>query len=645
MKLPSRWSFARWSLAALFVAAMTAPSFAQRTAPRTIGLEEIRPGMRGYGLSVFRGTTPERFDVEVIDVLHGFRPGQSLILIRTPHPLLNQTRAVGGMSGSPIFLDGRLAGAYAYGWPYGLEPLAGVTPISNMLAELYRPVRPGAFPSLLPLPGRRAPAVPTPTTSSRSRRSSRTARARRPSARRVALQFPTPGHDTHVLPSAVSALRAHRSREEGGAGLAGGAAPATTPIMTSGLDPAVLRLLSDELGPLGLMPVQAGGGGAGRGDDPGGFVDGGPIAVALASGDIDMSGIGTVTLVGDHGRVSAFGHPMLNQGEVGLPTATARILHVLASAQRSFKIGERIGLHGTLVHDRQSSIVIDTRLEAHTVPIHVEVRGAPGAPQTEWNVNVASHRVLTPLLALATSMNAIKATVSDVTDVVATVESTVRIQGRAPQTYVDTVTSRSGMASPLALASLRAFAAIEAVYGNPFEESRVDGLDLTIDLDFRRDTRTIVAARMPRTVVEAGETTYVDVTLRRYGESDVTVRVPFTVPAAAEGTTMKLRVAPARSLPFEYPRPRSLDDLLEIVASRPPSTSLGVSIGLPSRGLAFRDHLASDLPPSALDALSTSSAATAGRPYAAHRDFLHPTDHLVSGAAELELTVRAPRRP
>ncbi|MBW2687014.1 MAG: hypothetical protein JRE19_14030, partial [Deltaproteobacteria bacterium] len=82
--------------------------------------------MKGYGLSVFKGTAPERFDVEVIDVLHNFRPNQDMILIRTPHPLLNRARGVAGMSGSPIYLDGRLAGAYAYGWSFGSDPVVGV---------------------------------------------------------------------------------------------------------------------------------------------------------------------------------------------------------------------------------------------------------------------------------------------------------------------------------------------------------------------------------------------------------------------------------------------------------------------------------------------------------------------------------------
>jgi hypothetical protein len=105
----------------------------------TIAVDEIRRGMRGYGLTVFQGETPERFDVEVIDVLHNFRPSQDLILVRTNHPVLMNAPTVAGMSGSPVYIEGRLAGAYAYGWPFGRDPVIGVTPIASMMAEMARP--------------------------------------------------------------------------------------------------------------------------------------------------------------------------------------------------------------------------------------------------------------------------------------------------------------------------------------------------------------------------------------------------------------------------------------------------------------------------------------------------------------------------
>ncbi|MCX7808725.1 MAG: peptide-methionine (R)-S-oxide reductase, partial [Deltaproteobacteria bacterium] len=139
-----------WLLFWFFSASISSGLLAQIAQFPIIRVDEIRPGMRGYGLTVFKGTEPERFEVEVIDVLHRFRPDQDLILIRTSHPILSDAPTVAGMSGSPIFIDGKLAGAYAYGWLFGRHPVAGVTPIENMLRELARKPR-STPPPLLPL--------------------------------------------------------------------------------------------------------------------------------------------------------------------------------------------------------------------------------------------------------------------------------------------------------------------------------------------------------------------------------------------------------------------------------------------------------------------------------------------------------------
>ncbi len=133
----------------------------------TIPVSEIKEGMKGYGLTVFKGTQPERFDVEVIGVLHRFRPGEPLIVIKTPNPRLDVVKTVRGMSGSPIYLDGRLAGAYSYSLAaFEVEPVAGVTPIDLMLTEMRRPVPAGFWPIAraepLPAGKRLARATPAP---------------------------------------------------------------------------------------------------------------------------------------------------------------------------------------------------------------------------------------------------------------------------------------------------------------------------------------------------------------------------------------------------------------------------------------------------------------------------------------------------
>src|ERR1051325_11367470 len=131
--------------AALIGLAATLPEGLARADGRAVrsnvmGVSEIKPGMKGYGLTVFEGTKPSRFDVEVIGVLKNFRPRQEGILIKTHHPRLEVAKVVAGMSGSPIYIDGKMIGAYAYGWTFGSEPVAGVTPIRTMLDEMALPL-------------------------------------------------------------------------------------------------------------------------------------------------------------------------------------------------------------------------------------------------------------------------------------------------------------------------------------------------------------------------------------------------------------------------------------------------------------------------------------------------------------------------
>ena len=233
--------------------------------PGFIHVDEIQPGMRGYGLSVLRGTAPERFDVEVIDVLHNFRPNQDLILIRTPHPLLDRARGVAGMSGSPIYLDGRLAGAYAYGWSYGKDPVVGVTPIRNMLDELKRPVRLDMFPGARPL-----------STKAQAARREQGA----PNQRLAGLPPYRGGEDVHAL-STLHSLREKYARSAP----PGGLGRASTPVMLGGFTDSVAHMLAEELEPLGFVATQSSTGGSSRGG-PTKFEPGGAIAVELAAGSL-----------------------------------------------------------------------------------------------------------------------------------------------------------------------------------------------------------------------------------------------------------------------------------------------------------------------------------------------------------------------
>jgi len=622
-----------WLLAGVWIALVGTVVLAQR-GPTTISVDDIRPGMRGYGLTVFRGTQPERFDVEVIDVLHRFLPNQDLILVRTDHPILDHASTVAGMSGSPIYIENRLAGAYAYGWPFGKDPVAGVTPIASMLAEIDRPVRPDAFFGAdvfsTKRPAKQARSEPSPRLSGLS-----------------------PYWGTRDR-SALDPLRELAARVGVGVGARGssagpqGLAVASTPIMLGGMTDSVVRMLDEQLSPFGLTALQAGGSqapqrGSAQAVRPR-FVDGGAVGVQLIRGDMSATGIGTVTQVMGN-RLVAFGHPMMNAGEIGLPTCTARVLHVLASEQRSFKIAEALEPVGTLIHDRQAAIVVDANHDATTVPVSITITGVDGAPRTRWNVEVASHRVLTPMLTLAAMANVVSATASDQTDVTFTARTTAQIPGHGSVELEDQGFMLRGPNDPSALGGIRLFQLMEAAYGNPFEPGRVQSVDIQLHVRFERDVYRIIDASVGADEVDPGSRIELHVLLQRYDDTEEVRIVPVDIPEAAAGATVQLQVLAADDVVLERPEPRSLGDLIAIIRNRYPATSIAVSLRMPSRGMRFRGHVVRSLPDSALGTLQLTNDTNRGESFETQVRQVTPFGHLLTGSAQLTLRVRQVPRP
>jgi hypothetical protein len=600
----------------------------------TIDVSELKPGMKGYGLSVFRGEQPERFEVELIDVLRDFRPDQDLILVRTQHPVLEKAIVVGGMSGSPIYFDGRLAGAYSYGWIFGKEPVAGVTPIANMLSELTRPVDPAIWKALGTLPV--ASAEPP-----RARSAAGSARlAGLPAYRggqRVSALEPLRQH-ARALGYGPTAVPADRN----GARVPGPLA-ASTPLLLSGLDDRALAMLRDELEPFGLVALQAGGAAgkaaAAPGAPPPRFIDGGSIGVQLIRGDINATAIGTVThLVGQ--KLVAFGHPMMAAGQPALPTCTARVLHVLASEQRSFKIAESIAPLGTLVHDRQAAIVVDTTLRADTVPLHLRLHGVTGAPRTEWNVELASQRLLTPMLAFSALLNALGVSAGERSDMVFTAKTKLKVQGHEPIELTDFGYSPLGVSSPYALEQLRIFDAIASAYGNPFESARLQDIDIDLDVRFERDVIELHEALTQSSEVDPGRDINVYLTLQRFGQPEEVKIVKVHIPKRAAGQKIELAFQPGDAVDVEQPEPTNLDQMFENIKLGYPSTSLVISTKLPSTGVKLRGHVLRDLPGSALDTLSLSTDGATTPTFSTQLRRELPLGQVVAGSAKISLDVR-----
>jgi len=576
-------------------------------------LTEVRPGMKGHGLTVFKGSEPERFDVEVIDVLHGFRPGQDLVLIRTDHPTLAEARSVAGMSGSPVYLEDRLIGAYAYGWSFGLQPLAGVTPIRNMLDELQRPLDrklPGWFGPL--------PAPPGPVSDSRQ-------------------YYKAPFRS---VPFAKLTSGLPKRPPE-----SGGLRRLNTPLLLGGMPGDVATWLGERLAPLGWHAVQATGGAATdtKVGTPKRFENGGAIAVQLLRGDIRATGVGTVTQVHDR-HLLAFGHPMMNAGQVALPTAHARVLHIMASRRLSFKMAEALLRAGTLVNDRQAAIVVDTQAQARTLPIRITVRGAPGVAERRWSVEAAQDRRLTPGLVMGALASALRATASDQMPMRFTVRGTARIAGHGSVRFENESFGTNGVAQLQALLSMRMLDLMEVVYENPFELGRVEELDVEVLLKPGIELVELMAVHTHSRVVNPGSSIDVTLRLRPFGDVIEERRIQVPIPRNLAGQEVTLKFDAGDTVQPPWAIPRDFDALIELVNSSYPASSLVVSLEQPGRGLRMSGHVVENLPASMLDAMMATSGTRHGRLLASQHRQVIDLDRIVTGEAKLKLEVRKQAR-
>lgn len=569
--------------------------------------------MKGYGLSVFRGTKPERFEVEVIDVLHNFRPDQDLILVRTYHPVLKHAKVVAGMSGSPVYIEGRLAGAYAYGWTFGNDPMAGVTPIKNMRVEMKRSTRPHVS----------EPGFDRKRIASRKQQNS------------IARALLAPSR------TAFSALD-EVAPTEGSQAIDGSTVfHATTPVSLGGFTDDVARFLADKLEPFGLHVLQAGGGGGEVAHDaPKRFENGSSIAVQLIRGDISMAGTGTVTEVAGK-RLSGFGHPMMNAGEVRLPVATSKVLHILSSQRSSFKIAEALEPMGTLIHDRQSAIVVDTTQNAPVIPVRIKIDGVQGAPKTEWNAEVAVHERLTPLLVFSAMANAISATESGQEPVVVEINSRVDVKGHGTLEFHDSGFTIGGPSDMGTLGSARVFPALEAALLNPFEQTTVERVDLQVRVRYGRDATEILGASLPQGEVDPGSRVPVFVRLRHLDEAERTEVIYLDIPKRAAGETLKVSITSGNVAKVLTPTPRDLDGMFEAIGERYAAHQLVATITEPSRAIQYRGHVVSDLPHSVASALHlTHNTSDVGKKLNTTSHVVKNTKTILFGKADVTVRVR-----
>jgi hypothetical protein len=516
---------------------------------------------------VFRGTKPERFEVEILGVLKNSFPKQDMILIKMSGANLEHHKVIAGMSGSPIYIDGKLIGALAYGWTFENDPLAGVTPIHNMLAEIDRKAEPGA-----------------------------------PVARAASESAPQ---------------------------------PLLTPLSLGGFSARVIERMTEEFRPYGLLPVAGGGAGGALKRSETDFEPGGAIGVQLLRGDLDATGVGTVSYVDPkRHRVLAFGHPFLQAGLISAPAVHAEVHVVMSSLQRSFKMASPVSERGAMIGDWQSCIVADTTATARMVPVTARVVNRGTGHDQKYSFEVIDHPVLMSRLIVNALIEVIETASGSSQDTTLQVNLTAELSDRAIA-LTNTFFNPSG-----GLFTFGAVSPIAQLFSSSFGKPKVKRIAVNVDATLDRRTADIKRAYFEKSQVERGEKAKLHVVLKPFGKPEVTKTIAIAVPAATDMLReLAVVVTSGGSAPPDVATPDNLNDYLNAIQKQRRSTDLVTVIQSATQGLQYRGKLLKNLPPSVLGVLGDET------PFGAFgaadmQQLVTPTDWVLSGTAVARVPIR-----
>jgi hypothetical protein len=604
---------------ALLLSLTTAPVQGGPKADTCWRVDDVRPGMKGQGRTVMHGTRIEEFDAEVLGVLKNSSPGRDMILCRLSGLNLEKTGVIAGMSGSPVYIDGKLLGAVAYAWPYGKDPIAGVTPFCQMhsCAEAYENRTPDEE------------AKP----------------------RRVGLRSPLTA-DGQRFDTVTVAADCAPAEPAPGDGL--WLVPLRTPVAATGFSEHSLALLRDCFRGTGLAPMQGGGAVARIADEekdtP--LQPGSPLAVALILGDFDMSGIGTVTHI-EGQRVYGWGHPFMSLGACDFPLMTGYIHTIYPRQSVSFKMGSPLRTIGVINADTSTGIAGWLGRKPDLLPVHTTVvRGREDAGRT-FHVQVVRQRSLLAPLVFTALTNAIDMEGDLPEEMTADLQVRIEVEGHEPVVLRDTFSgsSYSGTRAPQALYSQVAGVLSMLTY-HPYEPVRIHRIDCETQVLPGRRTADIEAVELDSEVYAPGETLRATVFIRPY--KGVLQRVPVTLPLPAdlpEGTYRAAvcdDIANARAELRDNPNladPHNLDQLFEALKVQTSVRRTNLVVRVPTRaaGVALDGKSLPQLPPSMVQVLGNTRRTGAqglGTALVARRG----TDWVVLGSETVVFTVAKNKR-
>jgi SpoIVB peptidase S55 len=564
----------------LAVVAIAALGFVRLPASTTLmPIDEVKPGMVGVGRTVFEGVELKEFKVEILGVLKNVAaPQRNLILARLEGGPLAETGVIAGMSGSPVYIDGRLVGAVSYSiGAFPKEPIAGITPIGEMIeaTEENAPRRPAAQARL------DLPITPEDFTG-----------ALRATYERIAMFADRPTDIKAIgLPASTGA--------EMGALLR----PIATPLVMSGMDRTTSDLVSSMFRGAGFTPVLSGAAGADEPKSTAPLRPGDPVGVSLLGGDAEMGASGTITHI-DGDKLYAFGHPFFNFGPTAYPMTRAHVYTSLPSLMSSFKIATLGDVIGTVKQDRPTAIAGTLGKGPDVIPITLTLE-SDRSPKRTFHYTAVNDQLFTPLLTYVAIFNTLGNYERQFGPVTFTVKGTASFDRHQDLTFEDIFTGDTTIPS----ASAYVAGPITMLLANDIEPITMKRVDVTVTATEESRSATIERVWLDEVHPRAGRTVPLKVLTRTYRGKEAISTIPIEIPANAAGqlTVMvtdgkQLNQIEQRELRRSV-QPQSVSQMIKALNETRRNNRIYVRLLTGTPGAVVNGEAMTSLPPSVLSVL------------------------------------------
>jgi hypothetical protein len=459
--------------------------------------------MRGVAYTVFQGVKPEPMDVEVLGVLHNVNgPKGDIILVRLHGQKPEYTGVVAGMSGSPVYLDGKLAGALAFRiGEFSKEPIAGVTPIADML-EIN--------------------ALDKSPTEEAS--------ASKPAITNAAGKTAAPGEASSIQGSAESFAQLLK--------------PIDAPLVFNGFSEDAVRQFAPQFASAGIVPVM-GAGSVSEAKQPEPLEPGSAVSAILVRGDMDIAATCTVTYI-DPQRLLACGHPLLQFGSVDLPMNKAEVLATLPSPLNAFKIVNTTERAGVFVQDRHTGILGVFGKQPDMIPVTLTIHG--GSSTKEFHYEVLNNPRLSPVAMMATVFNALHGVNEYGEEITYRLNGTIDVKG-FPEVGLRNMFVPAENGQPAAMAAALSLGErFGRIYDNPYNAPAVKSVNLDFDLVRERRWARLESARTDVTEARPGDQVIVETVLAPYRGERVVRQIPVKIPTSASKGTLRILVSDGDTL-------------------------------------------------------------------------------------------------